>query len=230
MNQSQRVLAGCNNMFRILDCIGYLMNPLKRFMRYCWVSILSIIALSACNEPNEDLVISMKDGNKIVLNSESIVCYDNEFDFLHSTNFLFNCKYSFISKNLGPYLLDNDYTIIGYDDRFTGSWEKAIFGDWITKYGLEPNKIYYCATIKYVLYLPKPSIGYEYIPILPLNQMGYTSWTLNKSFDIEYNTEYPKYVFYTGFRYIGYDENHQGVYIELPTLNNNIIWNFSVKQ
>ena len=60
--------------------------------------------------------------------------------------------------------------------------------------------------------------------------MGYTSWTLNKSFDIEYNTEYPKYVFYTGFRYIGYDENHQGVYIELPTLNNNIIWNFSVKQ
>lgn len=186
---------------------------------------------SSCkaDEPTSN-VIKMRDGNTIVFNHETIIFYENEYDFLHSVDFRFNCEYSFISNNYGPYVTDENYSITGYDDRFIGSWEKVIFGEWITKYGLEPNKLYYCATIKYVIYLPKLLFEEEYIPVLPLKYMGYTTWTLNNSFDIEFKSEYPRYVFYSGFRYIGYDENRQGIYFELPTINNKLIWTFSVKQ
>lgn len=38
-----------------------------------------------------------------------------------------------------------------------------------------------------------------------------------------------KYIFYTCFRYIGYNDKLAGVYIDLP-LTNKLIWNFTVKK
>lgn len=190
-------------------------------------ALLIFVILQSCSK-EDDLPLVMADGNKITLSNNKIVYYGNESDFLHSYTSLFPCKYTFISNNKGPYLREESYSIEGYDDRFIGYWEKAKFGDWIKKYGLEPDKVFYCATIKYVSYVPIPLPNEDYIPIMPLNNMGYSPWTTNKSFDIDYRIQFPKYLFYTCLRYIGYDDKLAGVYIELP-LTNKLIWNFTVK-
>lgn len=193
------------------------------------LSALVILVISQACSKDDDFPLEMADGNRIILSSDEIVYYSNESDFLHSYTSIFPCKYSFISNNNGPYLQDESYSIEGYDDRFIGYWEKAKFGDWIKKYGLEPNKVFYCATIKYVSYMPIPLSEEEYIPVMPLDNMGYSPWTSNRSFDIDYSNQYPKYIFYTCFRYIGYNDKLAGVYIDLP-LTNKLIWNFTVKK
>lgn len=193
------------------------------------LSALVILVISQACSKDDDFPLEMADGNRITLSNDEIVYYSNESDFLHSYMSIFPCKYSFISNNNGPYLQDESYSIEGYDDRFIGYWEKAKFGDWIKKYGLEPNKVFYCATIKYVSYMPIPLSGEEYIPVMPLDNMGYSPWTSNRSFDIDYSNQYPKYIFYTCFRYIGYNDKLAGVYIDLP-LTNKLIWNFTVKK
>lgn len=118
------------------------------------LSALVILVISQACSKDDDLPLEMADGNRITLSNNEIVYYSNESDFLHSYMSIFPCKYSFISNNNGPYLQDESYSIEGYDDRFIGYWEKAKFGDWIKKYGLEPNKVFYCATIKYVSVRP----------------------------------------------------------------------------
>lgn len=192
------------------------------------LSALVILIISQACSKDDDFPLEMADGNRIILSSNEVVYYGNESDFLHSYKSLFPCKYSFISNNNGPYLQDESYSVERYDDRFIGYWEKAKFGDWIKKYGLEPNKVFYCATIKYVVYMPIPLSGEEYLPVMPLDNMGYSPWTSNRSFDIDYDNQYPKYIFYTCFRYIGYNDKLSGVYIELP-ITNKLIWNFTVK-
>lgn len=190
--------------------------------------LLILMILLACNN-NDDLRLNMADGNQIHVISDKIVNYANESDFLHSYAPVGRCKYSFHSNNKGPYLQGEVYSIQGYDDRFIGYWEKAKFGDWIKKYGLEPSKTYYCATIKYVIYMPIPPANEEYLPFLPLNEMGYSPWTSQRSFETEYGDNYPKCVFCTYFRYIGYNENLAGVYMTLP-LTDKLIWNFTVEK
>ncbi|MDE6020803.1 MAG: hypothetical protein K2H01_07410, partial [Ruminococcus sp.] len=193
------------------------------------LSIVIIFILCQGCDTEDDLSLVMKDGTKIKLQSEDVILYSDEEDFLNSYTFLFPCTYSFISNNNGPYLLNSSYSIEGYDDKFIGAWEKVKFNDWIIKYGLEPNKIYYCATVKYVIYLPVPLLNEEYIPIMPLTNMGYSPWSIKKSFDIVYKTHYPKYIFFTCLRYVGYNDHFEGIYKVLP-LTNKLIWNFTVAQ
>lgn len=169
----------------------------------------------------------MADGVTITLRNDSISYYGDEQDFLHSITFAFKSDYSFLSPHNGPYLPGNKYSIDGYDDRFIGLWERVKFGDWIRNYGLIPNKTYYCSTIKYVVYLPNLSYESEYLPVLPLNDMGYIPWRKKRMFEIEYGKHFPKCIFYTGTKYIGYDENRKGIYKELPTINK-LVWKFTV--
>lgn len=207
------------------------MTLLQRFKYILLVGLSIVIILILCQgcDTKDDLSLVMKDGTKINLQSEDVILYSDEVDFLNSYTFLFPCVYSFISNNNGPYLLNSSYSIEGYDDKFIGAWEKVKFNDWIIKYGLEPNKIYYCATVKYVIYLPVPLLNEEYIPIMPLTNMGYSPWSIHQSFDIEYKTHYPKYIFFTYLRYVGYNDHFEGIYKVLP-LTNKLIWNFTVTQ
>lgn len=189
-------------------------------------AIVLITTFTSCDEP-DNLSVTMADGQKIILTSDIPRFYESESEFVSNTPINILCEYSFLSNNENAYDVGKKYEIDGFDDRFIGKWEKASFGNWIADYGLIPNKEYYCAWIKYVLYLPTQSNA-DYIPIFPMGNMGYVSWTDRPCFDVEYKKGYPKEILYTYVRYIGYDENKKGIYKEIPTLNK-IVWNFTLK-
>lgn len=189
-------------------------------------AIVLTTTFASCDEP-DNLSITMSDGQKIILKNETPCFYESESEFVSNTPINIPCEYSFLSNNGNAYYVGGKYQIGGFDDRFIGQWEKASFGNWIADYGLIPNKEYYCAWIKYVLYLPIQDNA-DYIPIFPMENMGYVSWTERPCFDVEYRKGYPKEIIYTYVRYIGYDENKIGTYKEIPTLNK-LIWNFTLK-
>lgn len=185
------------------------------------------LAITSCDGPDNLLHETMDDGQKIILKNDASHYYESEDQFLSDIPVNIPCDYSFLSKDEGQYEINVNYSIDGYDDRFIGAWEKATFGDWITEYGLIPNKEYYSAWIKYIVYLPI-SDNADYIPVFPMGNMGYVSWTNRPCFDVEYKKGFPKEILYTYVRYIGYDQNKKGIYKEIPKLNN-LIWKFTLK-
>ncbi len=191
--------------------------------------LLLCFTLVSCHQTDNDEALrrEMKDGNTLQLINEDVRFYGSESDFYSAVNFYFHHSYSYNTNNTGPYKLGCDYSLYGYDDKFVGGWEMCMFGNWIKEYGLQPNKIYYCATIKYTTYLPILSDG-DYVPNPPFDNLGYISNKSNRMFDVEFKKDYPMYAFYTGSRYIGYDTNREGIYLELPNLKNNLIWNFTI--
>lgn len=196
------------------------------FTLYTIAIYISIFLLSSCDEPSKSRKLTMKDGNTIYIHNDTIAYYDNESDFVHSVAFLYNSPYSFSSQNTGPYLVGDKYSINGYDDRFFGIWERVKFGDWIENYGLNSDTIYYCTTIKYVIYLPLLPEAQNYVPVFPMNEMGFSPWSKRRTFEVDTQINYPKCVLYTGIRFIGYDEDRNGIYQEIPKIN--LIWKFTV--
>lgn len=197
-----------------------------RWITYLSLLITSVINLT-CSHNEIELSLEMKDGTTIKLNDDKSKVYRNKESFLLDSPPVWTCNYSFLSFCNIPIEIDEKYTLYGYDDRFIGLWEKASFGKWIEDYGLNSTEEYYCAWIKYVIYLPYYQNAY-YTPIMPLNSMGFVNYTDKPCFDVEYEKGFPKEVMYTYVRYIGYDINKNGLYKEIPDLNQ-IIWNFSVK-
>lgn len=195
------------------------------FIIPAYVTILTLF-FTSCDEPDV-ISTTMADGQKIILRSEDTHFYDSESEFMTCPVINIPCDYSFLSLNENQFQIGEEYCVEGYDDRFLTLWEKASFGDWIADYGLIPNKEYYCAWLKYVLYLPVSSDA-DYIPVFPMHNMGHVSWTDKPCFDVEYKKGYPKEIIYTYVRYIGYDNNKKGIYKEIPTLNK-IVWKFTLK-
>lgn len=168
----------------------------------------------------------MTDGVNIKTSSDEPYFYDTKESFFYAPPF-WNTDYNFISSDSLIYNVGDFCQVNGYDDRFVGLWEKVRFGEWVSEYDLDSTKEYFCAWIKYVKYVPILSDS-TYLPVLPMSNMGFIPWNHRKVFDIEYQQGWPKEVFYTYIRYIGYDNNRKGLYMELPT--NNIIWNFTVNK
>lgn len=204
---------------------SYNMNKLT-FITPAFVSILAMI-FTSCDEP-DIISATMVDGQNILLRSEDIHFYDSESEFMACPVINIPCDYSFLSGNENQFQTGREYCLEGYDDRFLILWEKASFGDWISDYGLIPNEEYYCAWLKYVLYLPALKDA-DYIPVFPMDNMGHVSWTDKRCFDIEYKKVYPKEILYTYVRYIGYDQNKKGIYKEIPKINK-LVWKFTSKE
>lgn len=193
------------------------------------MTMMCIVYTFASCEKDKDPGITMVDGRVVHLSTDKVTHYDTEEAFCMAFTFDFPTMYSCLTDNLGPYDDGVDYSIVGFDDKFIGWWEKATFGEWAKEYGLTPGRTYYCATIKYVAYVPQSDeIGY--IPIGPFDNVGYTPWsTDSRGYFISLVTNTPYKAFETYFRYIGYDESRQGTYKELPSTNR-IVWNFAAKK
>lgn len=191
------------------------------------ITLITIVIHTGCTHNEEDLPIHMNDGFTFKLSSLESIFYKSKESFVSDCPSFWTCNYSFLSHIDEQFVIDNTYSISGYDDQFIMKWEKARFGNWIREYGLNPNEEYYCAWIKYVIYLPH-NVNSYYTPVKPLNNMGFISNTDRPGFDAEYRKGYPKEVIYTFVRYIGYDINKNGIYKEIPNLNI-IIWNFTIK-
>ena len=195
-----------------------------KYFKICFLASI-VCTLASCGKDREPGIV-MLDGREVYLSTDRVMHYDDEEAFCLAFTFDFPTMYSCLTNNVGPYEAGVEYSIEGFDDKFIGWWEKATFGEWAKKYGLIPGRIYYCATIKYVAYVPRLE-DMDYVPRKPFDNVGYTSVTSDRFFITGgvYRTPYEK--FETAFRYIGYDESRHGIYKELP-LTNKMIWNFTV--
>ena len=198
---------------------------------FSFITSAMIVILSSCSEDSFDLSTKMKDGNTITLRNDNVIHYDTQEEFQKGLSFVFSMSYSFLANNHVCLVPDSTVCIIGYDDRYIGLWEKASFGNWIEKYGLQPNKSYYVASCIYVIYLPLPPNGYYLFPIAcNYGSIGLVPPLGNTGAIVSYNKSIGLSICKSGSRYIGYDENGNLIAQEIPQLKNYITWNFFIKR
>lgn len=186
---------------------------------------------TSCSESPSNLYIKMNDGNVISLRQDKEVYYETENEFQCGLSFGFNMNYSFLANNNVNLVPDSTISIMGYDDRYLGLWEKASFGNWIENYGLEPNKSYYIASCVYVIYLPLAPDGYYLFPIAnSQDSIGFVPSLGYKGAIVKTDKAAGISIVRSGCRYIGYDENGDLIAQEIPKLNNNITWKFFIKR
>lgn len=189
------------------------------------VSIITMIYMASCCETHDDF-IHMNDGNRIRLSSKNCTYYPTYQSFVENVNFNFPVFKSFISSSKPICTGQNSFELYGHEDEGIGWWEKATFGEWIEEYGLKSNNTYYCATIVYINYIDRQPKLIDYWPVKGNINVGYIPGNPNQSFDIDMNNRYPKIVFRTGVRFIGYKDTYNGIYLRIPSINN-IIWKYS---
>lgn len=196
---------------------------------YCIIVILLLtVVVGSCHDDEETICnILMSDGQIISVDSKNVEYYNSEIDFIKGCDADFAHSYTFLQNDSIALEKDGVYSVSGYDERFVGAWELTKFGEWISDYGLNPDGLYYSASIMYIKYLPVPPIGYMVCPLVKNNDiMGYLPTLGEKSFRVIYMDKLT--ILMTLSRCVGYDEDTYPIMQEVPILKNNITWNFSI--
>ena len=191
--------------------------------RYILFLLTALIVISCDSNPYS---ITMQDGMTIQYVSTPKY-YSTEDDFVHDVAFDFPHPYDYAMPQHIDYVQDSIYTVHGYNQTFIGHWEKAKFGDWIKAYGLVPKQYYYVATKVYAKYISMPQ---DELWIYPKLRTPITHKPLYVG--VERNKEKHACALFTGIRYIGYDSNGKGIYVEIPSFDdkgdNQLTWKFSI--
>lgn len=200
-------------------------------MRYLFFITIFFLLFSSCKSDNDLRCVIMQDGKAITINS-SDKYYNDEDEFLHNVSFSFPRFYKYTNVDNLDYTTESNYTLTGFSQIFIGGWEFAKFGQWIRKYGLQPNKGYYVATMIYAKYISLPPTESRIIPIVGTQFMGYCPQKEATTFqvDTDYNAQVS--ILITGVRFIGYDSDGSNINIEMSSFadNNNILtWKFLIR-
>lgn len=199
---------------------NYHTNSAKFIMiKHLPLCLFAAFVCCSCDNDNNPMRVSMKDGNTIIVNS-SPKFYPDEDKFVHAVSFKFPCSYDFSQTEEVEYTEDTEGAVKGYNQFFIGRWEAAKFGDWIRSHGLQPGKIYYVATKVYTKYVSRTPEGLQIVPKLGIASMGYCPDREPKTFRADYNRDAQAYVLSTGVRYIGYDSEGNCLYYEVPSFVN----------
>ena len=192
------------------------------------VILLLTVVVGSCRDEEETIShILMSDGQIISVDNKNVKYYNSEIDFIKGCDADFTHSYTFLQNDSITLEKCGVYSVCGYDERFVGAWELTKFGEWISDYDLNPDELYYSASIMYIKYLPVPPIGCMVCPLVRDNDiMGYLPTLSEKSFRVVYMDNLT--ILMTLSRCVGYDEATYPIMQEIPILKNNIIWNFSI--
>lgn len=194
---------------------------------------LSMLSLFSCKEEEVFQTSKMQDGT-VITTRKIIRYYETEDDFINAIRY--PSAYDtyqdgeIINNN---YNLNDAYTIIGTSKEENYQWEMAKFGEWIKKYGFEPNELYYICSTVYLRYTSLPPEGCYFVNKYEYGEeedMGYEPNAFNikiKNFSITYDKNNSVSIFTTCGRTIGYDKNGNIINESIPKLAN-IKWKFQV--
>lgn len=191
-----------------------------------------IFALCSCDNGNDLMQVTMKDGYTIVVDP-SPKYYADEDEFVHAVSFYFPRPYDFSQTEEVEYTKNTEKNVKGYNQFFIGHWETARFGEWIRSHGLDPRKTYYVATKVYAKYVSMPPEGLRIVPEVGGQFTGYLPCIEPRTFQVENNCDAQAIALITGFRYIGYDSERNATNYEMPSFINNsktnLIWKLLIR-
>lgn len=184
--------------------------------------IFTIMIFSSCDSSIDEIVhLSMKDGQIIGVISRAKE-YASEDLFVHSVSL----PKSYIPHNTENlnYVLGDKYELYDYDDVFTIGWEKSIFGEWASNYGLIPGEEYYTATNVYVKYLSPTPTGLAIYPKVDNDNMGYIPGVDKKTFLLTTDKETSARILQTCEKCVVYNKNGELINISINNLKTKLIW------
>ncbi len=185
-----------------------------------------LLSTSSCCE-SSTLTVTMTDGNTLNIPNEITVYYTQE-DFEKDISFGFIRNYYPSEISYIDYLEGVHTSITGVDDTFCGTWKLARFGNWISEFGLVPNKTYYVATKTYAKYVNTPPDGLSIMPRKYTDtNMGYIPQSTQRTFQF-YHINHDFSVLLTGIPIIGYNSDREPLNLILTNLTKPLLWNFTI--
>ena len=193
-------------------------------MRYTLLFIL-ITLLVSCQEEDGNYMIcySMKDGTTLHA-QEDIQEYESACSFLNTENNLREKP-----KDIVILQDSKKDSIYGYDEIKSISWERAKFGNWVEKYGLNKANTYFVQTIKVVKIIPSSdqyALTEGAYNDFNKDSIGINQNTGKRGFVISSSNINGGHEAYTIMKRIGYDSDGNDVNIYYPIKPSDIKWKY----
>lgn len=183
----------------------------------------------SCSSEDDIVHAVMRDGITFDVDSH-IKFYETEDAFLHGVRF-------FPGRQIQPdeienidYEISGKYSLTGFSQMETGSWEMAKFGNWASRYGVSPEAVYYVATEVYTKKLPLLPDGLMIVPNNHNEGMGFCPGIAAQTFIYENDYTVNSCVLKTGNRIIKYDINGNPINISINSLKEQLTWKFQIQK
>ena len=203
-----------------------LIKPQNLF--YTLWTLMAFLVLG-CSSEDDMLHVVMKNGTTFDVESH-VKVYETEDAFLHSVRFFPESQILPDEMENIDYEINSKYSLAGFSQMETGSWEMAKLGNWASRYGIRPDAVYYVATEMYIKKLPLLPDGLMIVPNTHNERMGFCPGIATQTFIYENDYTANSCVLKTGNRIIKYDINGNTINIDINKLKEQLTWKFQIQK
>ena len=203
-----------------------LIKPQNLF--YTLWTLMAFLVLG-CSSEDDMLHVVMKDGTTFDVESH-VKVYETEDAFLHSVRFFPESQILPDEMENIDYEINSKYSLAGFSQMETGSWDMVKLGNWASRYGIRPDAVYYVATEMYIKKLPLLPDGLMIVPNTHNESMGFCPGIATQTFIYENDYTANSCVLKTGNRIIKYDINGNTINIDINKLKEQLTWKFQIQK